>query len=235
MGLEIDPAQIEAFKRFARATSKDPIRMRVVVSVAAMLLGYVAIIAPLSSSLRTARAGSATIRERVDMASDLAFVLEQREDYRPRLTGPIDNVSWQTYLLSLIERAGVSLVTLEPFRRDTFGPFVTLDVDLVATAETYHQAVDFVDLLERGERPTRVVHFKIERHNDSIKLSCSLHALILEEEIDAEGYEDDDDAADGTRGDAAEDAGADVDADADADANTDANTDARRSGSEDDG
>ena len=179
MGLELDPKQVESIKAFLRRAAKDTVRLRELLAGAVFVIGWLAIVSPYETTLVEAREAFAAAEVRQSRAQDILSVLDQREIYLPLLTNSVDDVGWQTYVLGHVEDSGATLVTLEPFRREQLDPFITLDVELVATADGFSQVVDLVDRFERGERAMRVTHLSAELLNGSLYFTCSLHALIM--------------------------------------------------------
>ncbi|MCB9899560.1 MAG: hypothetical protein H6825_16255 [Planctomycetes bacterium] len=184
MGLEIDPKQVEAIRRFLAGARRDPARMRVVLAITALLVGYFGLIMPFGSTLESLRAQKVLAAEKQAMATDVLMVLNQRHVYGPRLTAPADDVGWQAYILGLVQNSGLSLDTMEPIRRQALEPFVTLTVELVATADNYAQVLDFVRSVEVGSRPLRIEQITLQASSggERLQIECALHALVLEGE-----------------------------------------------------
>jgi len=174
----IDKKQIEALKRFGRRLTTEPARLRLAVCVLFAGVGIFAIDRPLGARLARARADNKEAHETARMAEEAVFFTKQRGEYDSRVQIESDITNWQNYVLEKLRCTTATLISIEPRKPITKGPFTVLEMEVVVKGRSYQEFADFVDRIERGERIVRVDKLRMERQQSSIYLTCIIKGLV---------------------------------------------------------
>lgn len=173
------PASFNGLRVWLRAVSEDPPRMRFYSHVAVVALGWLLMLSPLTDRLIDARTALSKAKKNERRATAQVHLVEQQDLYRPMLTGSDNLLDWQNFLLSKVDRAGVELFTIEPYKPDKRGPFTVMRFHISVKAYNYEPLADLMDRIEHGERLVRVEDMQISQSSSFMLMTFVVRGLVL--------------------------------------------------------
>ena len=173
-----DRRQLEAVKAIGRRWAADPVQLRLVLAVAGLLIGVLAIERPLGSRLAAARTAHADALKQAHLAEDQRFLATQAAGYEQRVAVSSDLVDWQNYVLEKLRTTSATLLALEPKSSTSKPPFDVIEMEVVCKGSDYAAFVDLIDRLEHGERLVRVEKLRIERQQSSVYVTMIVKGLV---------------------------------------------------------
>jgi hypothetical protein len=174
----IDKKQIEAIKRFGSRLTSEPARLKMAVCVVLAGVGFFGVERPLGERLEAARTANAKAKTASKKAAEAVLYTKQRDLYEERVAVESRITDWQNYVLGVLGDTSAMLVSLEPRKNTSKGPFTIIEMELVAKGDSYNEFAIFVDRLERGPRIVRLDKLRMERQQGNIYLTCIVKGLI---------------------------------------------------------
>ena len=172
-------ASFNGLRVWLRAVSEDPPRMRFYSHVALVALGWLLMLSPLTDRLIDARTALAKAKKNERRATAQVHLVEQQELYRPLLTGSDNLLDWQNFLLSKVDRSGVELYTIEPYKADKRGPYTVMRFNISVKSDNYESLADLMDRIEHGERLVRVEDMQISQSSSFMLMTFVVRGLVL--------------------------------------------------------
>src|SRR6185369_12962136 len=99
---------------------------------------------PAIQAMNAARSARDQAREKAATAGELRTCRETRERFETRLGKTEESVDWGNYIVSKLTRTGCQLVSLEPRKTGSKGPFRVVEFE-VEVRGFFPDLADFVD------------------------------------------------------------------------------------------
>ena len=140
---------------------RDPFRLRIVVTVCCLSIGYFAIYGPFRTKIAVAEQRLATEQARQQLYHDVEFLRAQVEMFEYRLPEGDDTNAWVQYVIDGIRQYPLKLVNLDSDQVRRVGPYraVAMRIDLEGSMEDLDRLLYW---LETDERLFRIESTKIE-------------------------------------------------------------------------
>jgi Tfp pilus assembly protein PilO len=139
---------------------RDPVQLRVFITVVMVLVGYLGIFMPLDGRIRETSRKLNETRKRQALASDIELLRAEVAKFQDRLPEDTDTNEWVQYVLAGSRRFPLRVNNLDSASPKRLGPYeaVTLHVEL---AGRFEDLDSFLHWLESNERLFRVDSAKI--------------------------------------------------------------------------
>jgi len=193
MGMElgIDKKQIEAIKGLWKKWCSDPVQLRFVMVLTIAAVGYFGVTRPSAAGLAAARARKVSAQKKAAMAEDVLFYNTQIGLYEERSAVSSDISDWQNYVLGNLAHTSVQLISFEPKKTESKGPFKIIEMELIVRGQVYSEFIDFIDRLERGPRLVRLERVRVEKQQNNISLTCTVRGMVKPSATKSAGKDDD--------------------------------------------
>ncbi len=155
---------------------RDPLQLRVLITVVVLVTGYAAIYLPLSDRIAQTSRKLSEERKRQDLANEVDCLRTQVARFEARLPEKTDTNEWVQYVLEGIRESSLQLKTLGSEDPQRVGPYeaVVLRVELQGG---YRDLDSFLHWLETNQRLFRVDSTKIapgRGKNDGLVMQLTL-------------------------------------------------------------
>lgn len=190
MGLQED------FKDLAekfQVIKKDPERLKNLIAVASLVVGFVLVKMPLSSRIESKFTELRQAKIVAKNAEDFDTLDRGVEAFSHRLNYPNDGSDWQKYYYKLAAETGVGITRWEQAAVDMVYDAAILNMP-VTIVGSYAQIVAFIDAVERGQRLARVDEMRLSLAEGKLTLRCVLMGLCIED-FSGDGDDEEEDYA----------------------------------------
>jgi len=156
----------------------DPTRLRLLLTMAVMGIGYAVVYLPLNSSITAAVRQRADSENRLSLARDVEQLRKQFQQVERRLPKQADTDEWVQYVLASIRRSPLKLDSFSPGVTKALGPYqmVYLSIRLSGSLADLDQ---FLYWLESNERLFRVESVTLTPKSFDGKDELSMDIAVL--------------------------------------------------------
>ena len=133
----------------------NPNRLRSILAMAVLGIGYAAVYLPLNGSTTAATRKRADSENRLSLAGDVEQLRKQYQQVAKRLPKQADTDEWVQYVLAAIRRSPLKLDSFSPGVMRTLGPYHTVYLS-VKLSGSLVDLDRFIHWLESNERIFRV-------------------------------------------------------------------------------
>ena len=133
----------------------DPTRLRFIVAIAVLGIGYAVVYVPLDRSTTAAIRKTADSETRLSLANDVEQLRKQYQQVERRLPKHVDADEWVQYVLGFIRQSPLKLNSFSPGASKPLGPYqmFCLSIKLSGSLTDLDQLIEW---LESNERLFRV-------------------------------------------------------------------------------
>jgi hypothetical protein len=143
-----------------------PFQLRLFVTAAVLLVGYVGVYMPLDSTIADTTRQLTKEQKRLALARDIEQLRAQQERFQKRIPTQIDQNEWVEYVLGGIRVLPLKLVALEARSPQDIGPFkvVVLNCEIEGG---FHDMEQLIRWLEFNERLLRIDSVRMAPHRSN--------------------------------------------------------------------
>jgi type II secretory pathway component PulM len=134
---------------------RNPVRLRVLVTGAMLLVGYMGIYAPLSGRIDQTSAKLNKERRLQALAGEIKCLQAEVDRFQARLPEETDTNEWVQYVIDGIGRFPLKLIALDSDSPRRVGPYEAVVLHIEVEGE-FHHLDSFLQWLETNERLFRV-------------------------------------------------------------------------------
>ena len=173
----VDKAKMMRYKALFEKHMSDPLKLRLAVMGAALVIAVVPVYMPLSKKIDENKRRLAFEKERNGYIIDCEKLQKEVNTFRSMIGEKSDTNEWANYLLDGIREFQVKLKGMESKQQRKVGPYKAISFGMEIEG-TYPELKKYVEWLESSPRLIRIDTLNMERRSETLLMKIIILGVV---------------------------------------------------------